>query len=65
MMAHLPADTEDDKVASDNKQECTDNVLIYACQYWAAHLFYTTQDGSNTNDLVAALEIFEHTKLSP
>ena len=64
MMAHLPADTGDDKVTFDNKQECADNVLIYACRYWADHLSYTTQDGSNTNELVAALDKFEQTKLS-
>jgi hypothetical protein len=64
MMSHLPEDAEDDKVTSDIMQDCTDSVLIYACRYWADHLSYTTQDGSNINELVTALEKFEQTKLS-
>jgi hypothetical protein len=63
-MVHLPEDAEDDKVTSDSQQGCTDGVLIYACRYWADHLAYTTQDGSNTNELVAALAKFEQAKLS-
>ena len=63
MMAHLPADAEDDKATSESQQECTDGVLIYACRYWADHLSYTTKDGSNTNELIVALEKFEQAKL--
>ena len=63
-MVHLPANAEDNKVTFDSQQECTDGVLIYACRCWADHLSYTTQVGTSANELVAALEKFEQTKLS-
>jgi hypothetical protein len=55
MMKNLHADADGGEV---------DGVLVYACRYWADHLSYTTRDGSDTDELVTALEKFVREKLS-
>jgi hypothetical protein len=55
MMKNLHADVADGGE--------TDGVLVYACRYWADHLSYTTRDGSDIDELVAALKRFAQAKL--
>jgi hypothetical protein len=38
------------------------DILAYACRYWAYHLTHCPPDGGDTDKLVAALEIFVETK---